>query len=151
MVLCGGGNYYFCRRCHRGLSCGTLLLQQHAAASVPVCAAIARFEWPVSFPSSTAHDFAKFVMAFSGMLQEHSACLLLLALCFNSLFMSQKFFTLKPHLTKMLLSVTVLGTLEKGNAAGSECCFQMFTRDVVKSLLAGVTALTVLSDCCHTA
>lgn len=51
----------------------------------------------------------------------------------------------------MLSSVTVLGMLEKGSAAGSECCFQMFTRDVVKSLLAGVTAPAILSDCCRTA
>lgn len=58
---------------------------------MPVCAAIARFELWVPFPSCRAHG-AKFVMSFSGMLQEQSACLLLFLLYFDSFFMSQKYF-----------------------------------------------------------
>lgn len=89
-------------------------------------------------------------MSFSGMLPEHSAYLLLFPLYFDSFFMFQIFFPTKPHITKMLSGIIVLCMAKKGNAAGSECCFQMFTRDIVKSLLAGLTAPVILSDCCHT-
>ena len=116
---------------------------------MPVCAAIARFELWVPFPSCTARD-AKFVMSFSGMLQEHSVCLLMFLLYFDSFFLSQKFFTTKPHITKMLSGIIVLCMAKKGNTAGSERYFQMFTRDMVKYLLAGLTGPVILSDCCHT-
>lgn len=106
-------------------------LEQHFAVSLPVCSAITRFELWVSFPSCTARA-AKFVMSFSGMLQEHAAFLLLFLLYFDYFFTSQKFYTTKPHITKMLSGVTVLCLAKKGNTAGSECCFHVFTSDMVQ-------------------
>lgn len=106
-------------------------LEQHMAFSLPVCSDTARFELWVSFPSCTACA-AKFVMSFSGMLQEHSAFLLLFLLCFDYFFMSQKFYTSKPQITKMLSGITVLCLAKNENTASSECCFRMFIRDMVQ-------------------
>lgn len=106
-------------------------LEQHFAVSLPVCSATARFELWVSFPSCTARA-AKFVMSFSGMLQEHSAFLLLFLLCFDSFFMSQKFYITKPHITKMLSGAPVVCLAKKRTTAGSECCFHVFIRDMVQ-------------------
>lgn len=109
-VLCADHNCHFCSHLHF-LSCSTLILGQHLAVSTLVCAAIARLELWVSFPSCTVLD-AKFVMSFSGMLQEHSASLLMFLLHFDSFLMSQKFFT-KLCITKMLSSVIVLCMAKK--------------------------------------
>lgn len=97
----------------------------------------------VCFPSCAAH-YAKFVMSFSWMLREQSACLLLFLLYFDSFFMSQKFFTTKSHITKMLSGIIALCMAKKGNTTGSECYFQLFARDMVKPLPAGLTAPVIV-------
>lgn len=49
----------------------------------------------------------------------------------------------------MVSDFIALCMTKKGNTPGSECYFQPFTGDVVKSLPAGLTAPVILSDCCR--
>lgn len=147
-------NYYFCS--HRHCLCPAA--QSHCVTVTKYCCPTAVLcsskAWVCSHCKGLDCESA-FLPAQPIML--NLRCLFL-GYCENTLlvpvifwfFMSQKFFTTKSHITKMFSGIIAPCMAKKGNTTGSECYFQLFTREMVKSFPAGLTAPVVLSDCCHT-